>query len=383
HPANVQSFPDPIMFLTSLKASWEHSPKHLAIFVGGKAFWNFMFAEDDEEMTFLPYEPSPGFGYGSPYASIKNEPPLLEAELLDSVNSDQLVENTADSRGSPVHEKMPITGSHSLAERMKNRRCRTKGYVKPPVKRKLVHAGSSSRSTRQESSPSPMEAKAESSAYLTISDDDEELQTTIDCHLMVFNVTLTAWRGHLDNQSKVELLDLYDRCYARQAVVDNAIKSLLDEVNEHKSSMDRLLLESQKWAGYQENLATLKSKVAALEAEKGKLEAAEAMLHEEIEAFKCDREEVVSKVVPYFAMELVHSDEMAMLIGRLVKGYRPTYKKEHTKASNYIVAATDPFLSEVVADPSASVEALLSKKPKSLCRLTLTKTNAPAPSTPS
>ncbi|GKB90512.1 hypothetical protein Tco_0962784, partial [Tanacetum coccineum] len=31
------------------------------------------------------------------------------------------------------------------------------------------------------------------------------------------------WRGHLDNQVDAELLDLHDRCYTRQAVVDNAL----------------------------------------------------------------------------------------------------------------------------------------------------------------
>ncbi|GJR83988.1 hypothetical protein Tco_0154773 [Tanacetum coccineum] len=66
-----------------------------------------------------------------------------------------------------------------------------------------------------------------------------------------------------------------------------------------------------------------------------------------------------------------------------VKGYRPTYKKEYTKASNDLTTATFPFLSEVIANHSTSVEALLSKKPKSLRRPTPTKTHAPAPSAPS
>ncbi|GJT88348.1 hypothetical protein Tco_1070065 [Tanacetum coccineum] len=105
-----------------------------------------------------------------------------------------------------------------------------------------------------------------------------------------------------------------------------------------------------------------------------------------------------------------NSDEMAMLVGKLVsasifyrrcvafeevadmkesfdlvkvKGYRPSYKKAHTKADNDLATATFPFLSEVVADPSVSVKALLSKKPKSLRRPTMIKTPAPAPSAPS
>ncbi|GKC32847.1 hypothetical protein Tco_1040141, partial [Tanacetum coccineum] len=331
------------------------------------AFGNFMFAEDDEEMTFLPHEPSLGFYCSSPYTSINNEPPLLEVEPLES--------------------------SGSVVERMKSQKCRTKGFAKPLVKRKLVYAGSSSRSTRQKSSPAPIEAKAESSAYLTIFDDEKarELLKVVDqmkgeCEVLKEKV----------KARDIECEELRAKCEAAMADFDKnpavnvlrpKIKSLLDEVKENKCSMDKMLLEIQKWASYQENLATLDSKVAALKTNKCKLEAAEALLHKEIKALKCDRGEVVSKVVSYIAMELVHSDEMAMLIGRLVssaifygrcatleevanmkepfnlakvKGYRPMYKKEHMKA----------------------VEALLSKKPKSLHRLTPTKTNAPALSAP-
>ncbi|GKB13210.1 hypothetical protein Tco_0847133 [Tanacetum coccineum] len=66
-----------------------------------------------------------------------------------------------------------------------------------------------------------------------------------------------------------------------------------------------------------------------------------------------------------------------------VKGYRHSYKKEHTKVGNDLATATFPFLSKVVADPSASVEALLSKKLKSLHRPSPTKTHALVPSAPS
>ncbi|GJS62423.1 hypothetical protein Tco_0657207 [Tanacetum coccineum] len=138
------------------------------------------------------------------------------------------------------------------------------------------------------------------------------------------------------------------------------IVALSGEVKEHKASLERMLLESKKWAGYQ------------------------------VENVKRDRAEVVSKVVPYVAMELVHSDELGRLDGKLasasvfygrcaafeevanikesfnlskVKGYRSSYKKEHTKARNDVATATFPFLYEVVADPSALIEALLSKKP--------------------
>ncbi|GKE29855.1 hypothetical protein Tco_1445239, partial [Tanacetum coccineum] len=110
------------------------------------AFKKLLFTGDDEEMSFLPRDHSLGFEHRR-------------------------------FRGSPIREEMTTVASGSVAERMKNRRCMTKGSAKPPM-------------------------KPESSAFLTISDDDEE----------------------------VELLDIHDRCYGRQAVVDNAVNQRAQEL---------------------------------------------------------------------------------------------------------------------------------------------------------
>ncbi|GJX22154.1 hypothetical protein Tco_0226599 [Tanacetum coccineum] len=63
-----------------------------------------------------------------------------------------------------------------------------------------------------------------------------------------------------------------------------------------------------------------------------------------------------------------------------VKGYRSSYKKDHTQSSNDLATATFPWLNEFVADPSAPIEALLSKKPLTLQRLAPSKTQVPLPS---
>ncbi|GJW84835.1 hypothetical protein Tco_0157980 [Tanacetum coccineum] len=134
------------------------------------------------------------------------------------------------------------------------------------------------------------------------------------------------------------------------------ISTLFTEVKEHKVSLDRMMLESQKWPGYQLSLLTLESKVTSLEAEKARLEAVEVSLRKEVEELKQDRREVVSKVVPYATMELVYSDHMAI---------------------NDLATATFPWLDEFVADPTAPIESLLSKKPPSLQRPAPSRTQVP------
>ncbi|GKE73338.1 hypothetical protein Tco_1535379 [Tanacetum coccineum] len=103
-------------------------------------------------------------------------------------------------------------------------------------------------------------------------------------------------------------------------------------------------------------------------------------------------------------MELVRSDEMGSLVGKLVssaimygrcrafeqvvdmndpfdlskvKGNRSSYKKDHNQASNNLATATFPWLDEFMADPSAPIEALLSKKPSTLQRPAPSRTQVP------
>ncbi|GJV93248.1 hypothetical protein Tco_1541061 [Tanacetum coccineum] len=60
YPISVRVFDDPILFLAGLKPSWEFGQQRPAIIVGGKemAFRNFIYTEDDDDLTFLPKEPS-------------------------------------------------------------------------------------------------------------------------------------------------------------------------------------------------------------------------------------------------------------------------------------------------------------------------------------
>ncbi|GKA80276.1 ribonuclease H-like domain-containing protein [Tanacetum coccineum] len=180
------------MFLAGLKPSWEFGQQQPVIIVDGKemAFRNFIYTEDDDDLAFLPKEPSLGFDSGeSPKAGVF------------------------------------VVHPGSVAARIKERKCKTRGgSARPHVKRKLASGSSSSHVVYAKNSASKDDAP-----FLPISDVDEglpdffELKDASACHLKIAAITPPAWKGHLDNQMDLELLDLHDRCYTQQAVVDNAV----------------------------------------------------------------------------------------------------------------------------------------------------------------
>nr|GEY02829.1 hypothetical protein [Tanacetum cinerariifolium] len=361
YPVSARAFDDPILFLAGLQSSWEHGQQLPAIFLGGKemSFRNFIYTEDDEDLTFLPKDFSLDLG------------------------------------GSPKGDTF-VVHARSVAARIRERQCKTMGgSSRPLVKRNLASGSSTSRTVRAKVS-----AIKDDTPVLSIFYDDED---AIACHLKIFAITPLAWKGFLDNHRDVDLLDLHDRCYARQAVMDNALNrrsrellevieklrnpvvlllrekmsSLAAEVKEHKGNLNKLMLESQR-SGYQE-----------------------------IKEVKHDRREVISKVVPYACMELLHSDELGRLVGKLVssaitfgrcrayeqdarmkepfdllkvKRYRPSYEKEHTQVINDLATATFSWLNEYVADASASVEAFLLKKPLTLQKHVPSRTQMHVPS---
>ncbi|GKA03567.1 hypothetical protein Tco_0676348 [Tanacetum coccineum] len=345
---SVRVFPDPILFMAGLKPSWEHGQHRLAINVGRKemSFRNFMYADTNEDLSFLPKEPSLEVGTSLPSASINTEPPITVAGTTE-----QLMKNTANSGGSPRQEKLVIhTGS--MARRIKERKCRTKGWI----------------------------CKAAHQAKTGLLD-VLELQDATTCHLNISAITPPAWNGHLDNQHGLELFDLHDHCYARDQECEELrvkckagmiyfdknpvvvslrekIVTLLGGVKDPRANLDKMLLESHKWDGYQVSLLALKSKVASLEAEKAKLES------------RCHAFKEVAKMKEPFDITKV-------------KGYRYSYKQEHTKTGNDLATATFPYLADVVTDPHAPVKVLLSKKTQILQCSTPTRTHVPTSYAPS
>nr|GFA51129.1 hypothetical protein [Tanacetum cinerariifolium] len=232
------------------------------------SFRNFIYTEDDEDLAFLPSDFSLGFNIGSSSVSINIEPVRADEELA--------VEPTTDLRLSL------------------ERKCKTRGgSLRPFVKRKLASGSSTSCTVHAKAS-----AIKDDTHVLSISDDDEAV---------------------MDNAMNM-----------RSHKILEVIRKLRGETNVMKA---RELAREEEYEGLQAkckvamtdfdknpvvNLSSWESKIASLEAEKANLKATEALLRQEIKEVKHDRREVVSKVVPYACMELLHGDELGRLVGKLV-----------------------------------------------------------------
>nr|GEY21790.1 probable xyloglucan endotransglucosylase/hydrolase protein 30 [Tanacetum cinerariifolium] len=277
-------------------------------------------------LIFLPKEPSPGFGISLPSASGNTEPSKDVEEPKV-----QPVEVTADS-GECSKADVFVVHPGSVAARVKERKCKTRGSsLRPPIKSKLASGPSSSCAMRATTFASQDDA-----SFLSISDNDEGLSDCFRlndanaCHLKISAITLPAWKGHLDNQIDLELLDLHDRCYTWQVVVDNAVNRRARE-----------FLQNPVILALRENISSLTADVTEhKEADKARLEAVEVSLHREVEELKQDRRDVVSKVVPYADIELVHSDELGRLVGKLVSS-TITYRR--CRAYEQVAVIKEPF----------------------------------------
>ncbi|GKC88361.1 hypothetical protein Tco_1149010 [Tanacetum coccineum] len=314
------------------------------------AFRNFIYTEYNKDLVFLPKEPSPGFGTGSPSVSVNTEP--LKSNEEPEI---QPAEVTVNSGGSPKPELF-IVHPGSVAARIKDRKYKTRGGSSKPH-------------------------------VLLVSDNDEglpdvhKLKDATACHLKISAITPLAWKNHLDNHMDLErsreLLQVIEKlrgecdvmrsrkkareeeCEGLRVKCEDAMTEfeknptvvalqekifvLSTEVKEHKLNLDRMMLESQKWAGYQQNLSTLESKVTSLRPKRqgwrplkypseksdaigslvGKL-VSSAIVYERCRAFK----QVVDMKEPFNLSK--------------VKGYRSSYKKEHTQASSDLDTTTFP-----------------------------------------
>nr|GEW84571.1 hypothetical protein [Tanacetum cinerariifolium] len=163
------------------------------------------------------------------------------------------------------------------------------------------------------------------------------------------------------------------RSFMMELEKDRAYAELERKCNESLLDLEKNPLV----ADMQTEIETLKGRVdglhsECLESERGRLKLFEIQLLQEMDALKQDRASIVAKVVPDAATKLIHSDEMDMLVVKLVKasiiyvrcaafeevdklkktfviekmaGYRPFSKQEYDQAGDDLANASGPTIS--------------------------------------
>ncbi|GKA93253.1 hypothetical protein Tco_0815239, partial [Tanacetum coccineum] len=220
YPCNIQTFPDPILYLAGLKSFWKHSPKKPIIYHHGREmdFKSFMVKGIDVEFHF---ELEGGVGDGEEESpsnrSINNEALVIDVNPLNLTLISHVAENVRET----------VTGP-SLKEA-----CRKLQKV-PPQASKFV--GDVSDPLDVDSDPDIHEFPSA-----------RELKDSADCHFVVAHVTPLSWKQHLRDISLEKRYDIMTRVscdviWEREIEKDKAYAELERKCNDALQDLDKILL---------------------------------------------------------------------------------------------------------------------------------------------
>ncbi|GKA97830.1 hypothetical protein Tco_0825724 [Tanacetum coccineum] len=337
YPCIVQTFPNPILYLAGLNTTWEHSPKKPVIYHQGQEmdFRNVMLGGVDGELNFLP-------------TKVASEVPARASKVVGEASTPLDVDIHSD-----IYE---LEKDRAYAE----------------LERKCNEAFQD-----LEKNPLVSDMHAEI----------KDLQGQVDglhseySRLILEEKKWACYEQIMSSlQAKIEgiekqLCDIHDRAYMRQVVLDNLekdrayaelerkcnealqdleknplvsdmhveIKDLQGQVDGLHSEYSRLILEEKKWACYEQIMSSLRAKIEGIESERERLKSSEIKLLQEIDSLKQDRSVVVSKVVPDAAMKLIRSDDLGVLIAKLV---RSSIIYGRCQAFEEVAAMEEPFVLE-------------------------------------
>ncbi|GJQ97417.1 hypothetical protein Tco_0008556 [Tanacetum coccineum] len=384
-------------------------------------FRSFMMQEIDGEFKFLPegcIDDNQGFPSSK---SVNNEAPVIDAKPLTSLHPSNSVEDVADSDDASAGDnENPLLGTSLPPLPEAGKKLRSLG------KRKLPSGVGDSLLKVRKMAAQASKVADEASDPLDVDSDDDihELKDSANCHWVVAHVTPPSWKEHLCQISIKQLCDIHDRAYMCQVVLDNVLNSrtreLISSLYKATASYDAIQArELEKHKSYAKlerkcyealldlnknplvtEIETLQGRVDGLHSECTRLRERDSSSRDSdfagdgcVEAGWGFGGPFMPKVVPDAATKLIRSDEMGMLVAKLVKasiiygrfdafeevaklkepfvmekmdGYRPSSKQEYDQAGDDLANASYPFLFKYVNDPYASLEQLLSKKPESL-----------------
>nr|GEV53393.1 hypothetical protein [Tanacetum cinerariifolium] len=331
----------------SLKTSWKYSPKEPVIYYRGQVmnFKSFMMQEIDGEFKFLPKgciddnqcSPSPKY--------VNNEASVIDVKPLTFVHPSDFVKDVADSDDASAGDnENPLVGT-SL----------------PPLPE------ASSKVASEASDPLDVDSDPDIHEFPSAKELCDIHDREYMCQVVLDNVLNSRTQDFIFALHKA--IASCDAIRARELEKDIAYAELERKCNEALLDLDQNPLVADMWT----EIKTLQG-----QRERERLKLSEIYLLQEMDALKQDKASVVAKVVPDAATKLIRSDEMGMLVAKLVKasiiygrcaafkkvaklkepffmekmaGYRPSSKQEYDQAGDDLANASYPFLSKYVMTP--------------------------------
>ncbi|GKE03969.1 hypothetical protein Tco_1395987, partial [Tanacetum coccineum] len=326
-------------------------------------FKSFMIQEVNGEFNFPP-EGGLDDNQGSLSAKyVNNETPIINTEPIFVVLPSNVADNIIDSSNTSSGDELPPV--HPSTSFFPDVGEKSKAAGKRKLAADALREGSHHRAQKALVQASKVAGDA-STPFDVDSDPDihefpsaRELKDATDCHWVVAYVTPPSWKQHLRDISIEQLCDIHDRAYMQREIKrDTAYAELEKKYNESLQDLDKnpLVFDMRS------EIETLQ--VEGFKSKRERLKASEIQVLQEIDSLRQDRAAIVLNVIPDATMKLVHSDEMGVLVSRLVRA--AIIHDEYDQAREDMANASYPFLSEFTSNPYASVEQLLSMKPRSL-----------------
>ncbi|GKA03568.1 putative ribonuclease H-like domain-containing protein [Tanacetum coccineum] len=306
-------------------------------------FRSFMMQEIDGEFKFLPEGCIDDDQCSPSSKSVNKEALVIDARTLTSVHPSDFVEDVADSDDASAGDnENPLLGTSfpSLPEAGKKLRSLGKRKLPSGVRDSLPKvqkmAAQASKVAGEASDPLGVDSDVDIHEFPST----KELKDSADCHWVVAHVTPPSWKEHLRQISIKQLCDIRDRAYMHQVVLDNVLNSrtweLISALHKATASYDairsRELEKDKSYAELERKcnealldlnknplVADMRTEIKTLQRRVDeRLKLSEIQLLREMDALKQDRASFVAKVVPDAATKLIRSDEMGMLVAKLV-----------------------------------------------------------------
>ncbi|GJS63476.1 hypothetical protein Tco_0678040 [Tanacetum coccineum] len=365
-----------------LKTSWINSPKRPVIYHHGHEmdFRSFMIQGVDGEFNFL-LEGGFDDNQGSfSVKSVNNETLIIDTEPISVVLPKNVADNIIDSNKTSSDDELPPVHPPTSSLPKVGEKSKAAGKRKLGVD--ALREGSHYKARRAPAQASKVAGDAltplDVDSDLDIHGKFEPVYGIFVPSLSNLLMFFPFLFQHLRDISIEQLCDIHDRACMRQAVLDNMlngrtrklisalhkarescdairerevkrdkayadlekkcneahqdldknplvsdmrseIKTLQGQVNGLHNKYGKLLVEKRKWANYEQTLSLLRAKIEGFESERERLKASEIQVLQDIDSLRQDRAAAVSKVIPDAAMKLVHSDEMGVLVARIVR----------------------------------------------------------------